>query len=282
MRMSFDTLVERARAAERSGFDGIAFMDHLAPPLAEHHDMWEAMTAAAWVLGENRIAEGRPPRPLRLAAPPRCARPAGRQSRPRLRRPVRARHRLGVGHRAELTTFGVGVRSRPACAVERLGGDARRSWRRCGPASRSRYEGRHFTLDGAQQRPRPTKPIPVIIGGTGRRTIELVARHATWWNVPLHQLDQMEERRTQAGDARVSVQQLVAYVADESHRATVRPSSSGGSAAWRGTDTRVLLGERRRDRRAARRDPCDRGVERFYSGSRTSPSRRHSPPSVGT
>jgi alkanesulfonate monooxygenase SsuD/methylene tetrahydromethanopterin reductase-like flavin-dependent oxidoreductase (luciferase family) len=32
MRMSFDTITERARAAEQAGFDGIALMDHLAPP----------------------------------------------------------------------------------------------------------------------------------------------------------------------------------------------------------------------------------------------------------
>ena len=34
MRMSHDAIVERARAAEAVGFEGVAFMDHLAPPLA--------------------------------------------------------------------------------------------------------------------------------------------------------------------------------------------------------------------------------------------------------
>src|SRR5688500_6442839 len=50
MRMSMPDLVERARAAERSGFVGMALMDHFAPPLAESHDMWEAMATAGWLL----------------------------------------------------------------------------------------------------------------------------------------------------------------------------------------------------------------------------------------
>ena len=32
MRMSIDTIVERAGAAEAAGFDGMALIDHLAPP----------------------------------------------------------------------------------------------------------------------------------------------------------------------------------------------------------------------------------------------------------
>ena len=33
MRMPLDAIVERARVAEEAGFEGIALMDHLAPPL---------------------------------------------------------------------------------------------------------------------------------------------------------------------------------------------------------------------------------------------------------
>ena len=32
MRMSFATILERARCAEAAGWDGISLMDHLAPP----------------------------------------------------------------------------------------------------------------------------------------------------------------------------------------------------------------------------------------------------------
>ena len=53
-----------------------------------------------------------------------------------------------------------------------------------------------------------------------------MARHADWWNLPVHQLDRLEELRERAGDARVSVQVMVAVLADEADRdevtATVR------------------------------------------------------------
>ena len=47
MRMSFGAITERARAAEQAGFDGIALMDHLAPPGLPSADMYDAITTAA-------------------------------------------------------------------------------------------------------------------------------------------------------------------------------------------------------------------------------------------
>ena len=49
IRMPLEAIVERARVAEAAGFDGMAFMDHLTPPMANHQPMWEAMTLATWV-----------------------------------------------------------------------------------------------------------------------------------------------------------------------------------------------------------------------------------------
>ena len=60
MRMSMPDLVERARAAERSGFTGMALMDHFAPPLAESHEMWEAITTAGWLLSATQRLFGKP------------------------------------------------------------------------------------------------------------------------------------------------------------------------------------------------------------------------------
>jgi alkanesulfonate monooxygenase SsuD/methylene tetrahydromethanopterin reductase-like flavin-dependent oxidoreductase (luciferase family) len=80
------------------------------------------------------------------------------------------------------------------------------------------YEGTYFTLKGAQIRPVPDPPIPVLIGGTGPRTLDLVARHADWWNLPLHRLGDLDTMRERAGDARVSVQQMVGFIADEGRR----------------------------------------------------------------
>lgn len=81
------------------------------------------------------------------------------------------------------------------------------------------YQGEHFTLVGAQQRPIPTRRIPITIGGTGKRTLGLVRDHADWWNVPVHQLDKLDTMCSQAGTARVSTQIPVCLIADESERA---------------------------------------------------------------
>src|SRR5690606_15002521 len=53
MRMTHEAIVERALAAEAAGFEGISFMDHLAPPMALEHEMWEAMSIAGWVLART-------------------------------------------------------------------------------------------------------------------------------------------------------------------------------------------------------------------------------------
>ena len=49
MRMTMEQLVDRARASEQAGFDGRTGMDHLAPPLAEQHPMYEAFVTNTWV-----------------------------------------------------------------------------------------------------------------------------------------------------------------------------------------------------------------------------------------
>src|SRR5438270_11387094 len=59
LRMTMESIVERAQAAEAAGFAGIAFMDHLAPPAAEGHPMFEAMETASWVAAHtDRLVVG--------------------------------------------------------------------------------------------------------------------------------------------------------------------------------------------------------------------------------
>lgn len=259
MRMSIDTLVERARAAERSGFDGFALMDHLAPPLAERHDMWDAMTAAAWVLARtDRLTVGH----LVLCDALRHPAVLARQVTT-LDHASGGRFELGIGSGsvpAELETFGVGS---PTAGerVDRLAEtlDVLAALWTGEPIS---YHGRHFQLEGAQQRPCPTRPIPVVVGGTGRRTMELVAKHADWWNVPMHQLDRLEERRPLAGDARVSVQLMVGYVADESRRAQTEELVAKRFGTT-GMGARVVVADAG-EMRARIDELRGAGVERFY------------------
>ena len=51
MRMPFATILERIRAAEANGFDGISLMDHLAPPALPASDMYDCFVTAAALVG---------------------------------------------------------------------------------------------------------------------------------------------------------------------------------------------------------------------------------------
>jgi alkanesulfonate monooxygenase SsuD/methylene tetrahydromethanopterin reductase-like flavin-dependent oxidoreductase (luciferase family) len=216
MRMGIDQLVERATAAETAGFQGIALMDHLAPPAALEHPMYEAMTAATWLAARTTsLHVGH----LVLCDAFRHPAVLARQA-VTLDHASCGRFELGIGSGsvpAELDTFGLptgGAGDR----ITRLGESLaimRALWR----GETVDTDGAHFRMQGAQQMPQPLGEIPIVIGGTGPRTMRLVAEHADWWNLPLHQLDRLDDLRADAGRARVSVQLLVTLVHDEAERA---------------------------------------------------------------
>jgi alkanesulfonate monooxygenase SsuD/methylene tetrahydromethanopterin reductase-like flavin-dependent oxidoreductase (luciferase family) len=215
MRMTHEAIVERALAAEAAGFEGIAFMDHLAPPLAFEHDMWEAMSIASWVLARTTtLTVGH----LVLCDSFRHPAVLARQATS-LDHASGGRFELGIGWGSvpeELQVFGVGS-TEPRERVGRLAESLdiiRRLW----TGDVVDYQGEHFTLAGARQRPTPTRHIPVTVGGVGRRTLQIVRDHADWWNLPIHHLDRLDELRDQVGGARVSMQPMVALLPDESAR----------------------------------------------------------------
>jgi probable F420-dependent oxidoreductase len=58
------------------------------------------------------------------------------------------------------------------------------------------FEGTHYRLDQAYCYPRPVRgSVPLLIGGSGRRTIGIAARHADEWNVVALTLDGWAETR---------------------------------------------------------------------------------------
>jgi alkanesulfonate monooxygenase SsuD/methylene tetrahydromethanopterin reductase-like flavin-dependent oxidoreductase (luciferase family) len=71
------------------------------------------------------------------------------------------------------------------------------------------------------QEPRPTNRIPLVLGGTGKKTMELVRRYADWWNVPSHQLDRLPDLLPTVGSVRVSLQQMVGFVGAHADRSNV-------------------------------------------------------------
>jgi alkanesulfonate monooxygenase SsuD/methylene tetrahydromethanopterin reductase-like flavin-dependent oxidoreductase (luciferase family) len=218
MRMDLDVIVERARAAERAGFAGIALMDHLAPPMAENHAMHDAIVTAAWIAAHTRtLTIGH----LVLCDAFRHPSVLAKQV-VALDHASAGRFELGIGWGsvpAEFDTFGIGTTSARA-RVERLG-ETLEVLQRLWTGQVVSYEGEYHQLRDAQQLPTPTREIPIVIGGSGPRTIELVARHASWWNLPIHQLDRFDELHAQVGTARTSLQYRVGFVPHESERAGI-------------------------------------------------------------
>ena len=213
MRLTMDAIVERAQAAEAAGFGGIAFMDHLAPPNAEGHPMFDAMATAGWVAANtSRLAVGH----LVLCDPFRHPAVLAKDA-VTIDHASGGRFELGIGSgsvAAELTRFGVEVDGK---RVERLA-ESLEVLKLLWSGEPFDYDGRFHRLRGAQQLPVPTRPIPILIGGAGPRTMELVARHADWWNLPGNIADKLDELRPAAGSARASLQTIVAYVDDEARR----------------------------------------------------------------
>ncbi|BBZ04826.1 hypothetical protein MCHIJ_42630 [Mycolicibacterium chitae] len=216
VRMGIDDVVLRAQTAEHNGFDGIAFIDHLEPPGATHQSIWEAMTIATWVaarterlkIGHLVLCDGfRHPAVLAKQAVTLAEASGGR-------------FELGLGSGswpAEFARFGIDDGDDAKARARRLAADValiRECWGSDGVTERT-------------QEPVPAQPIPLLLGGTGKTTLELTRKYADWWNIPSHQLERLDALLPTVGDARVSMQQMVGFagaqadagaVAEAAHR----------------------------------------------------------------
>jgi alkanesulfonate monooxygenase SsuD/methylene tetrahydromethanopterin reductase-like flavin-dependent oxidoreductase (luciferase family) len=218
MRMSFDDLVARAQAAEAAGFVGITGMDHLVPPMAVEQPMYEAIVTTTWLAARTQR--------LRVGSLVLCD--AFRHPAVLARQAVSIDHAsggrfdLGIGWGSvveEFTTFGVGSTA-PRDRVDRLRETldvVRALW----AGETVDYDGTYHHVEAGRQEPRPLGHIPIVIGGVGKKTLALVREHADWWNVHIGQLDRIPELRSQIGDARVSIQQMVALVGKGADRDAV-------------------------------------------------------------
>ena len=248
VRVPVADIVDRARHAEASGFTGIAFIDHLEAPGLPDESIWEAMSVATWVAAKTeRLRIGH----LVLCDAFRHPAVLAKQA-VTLSEASDGRFELGLGSGswpAEFTRFDVGQQD-PVARVKQLESHLdviSQYWGRGDDATRS-------------QSPLPTHPIPLILGGTGRRMMELVRRYADWWNIPANHIDRLAELAPAAGSARVSIQQMIGFVRKDSDPAKVREVSARrfgnlGSGLVCG-DADELSGHFS--------DLSGQGVERFY------------------
>jgi len=248
VRVPVADIVDRARHAEASGFTGIAFIDHLEAPGLPDESIWEAMSVATWVAAKTeRLRIGH----LVLCDAFRHPAVLAKQA-VTLSEASDGRFELGLGSGswpAEFTRFDVGQQD-PVARVKQLESHLdviSQYWGRGDDATRS-------------QSPLPTHPIPLILGGTGRRMMELVRRYADWWNIPANHIDRLAELAPAAGSARVSIQQMIGFVRTDSDPVKVREVSARrfgnlGSGLVCG-DADELSGHFS--------DVSGQGVERFY------------------
>lgn len=256
MRLSFGQIVERARAAEAAGFVGTTGMDHLAPPMAEDQPMFEAMVTNTWIAAHTST--------LRVGSLVLCD--AFRHPAMLAREAVSIDHasggrfELGIGWGSvptEFPVYGVGS-TQPRDRVERLR-ETLEVLRALWAGETVDYAGEFHRMEGARQEPTPLTRIPIVIGGVGRKTLALVREHADWWNVHVGEMHRVPELRDQVGDARVSVQKMLAYVPDEASRAqitetTMRRFGYSGPVVGTGPELVDYFG-----------GLADQGVERVYA-----------------
>jgi alkanesulfonate monooxygenase SsuD/methylene tetrahydromethanopterin reductase-like flavin-dependent oxidoreductase (luciferase family) len=214
VRMPVADIVERSRHAEASGFSGVAFIDHLEAPGLRDENIWEAMSVATWVAAKTeRLRIGH----LVLCDAFRHPAVLAKQA-VTLSEASDGRFDLGLGSGswpAEFTRFDVGQQD-PVARVKQLEQHLDLI---------TQYWGRGEAPD-RNQSPLPTHPIPLILGGTGRRMMELVRRYADWWNIPANHLDKLAELAPATGSARVSIQQMVGFVRKGSDPNAVREVST--------------------------------------------------------
>jgi alkanesulfonate monooxygenase SsuD/methylene tetrahydromethanopterin reductase-like flavin-dependent oxidoreductase (luciferase family) len=258
MRMPFEVILDKVRTVERVGFDGIALMDHLAPPGVPHTAVYDAFvtaTAIAMVTERIRIAH------LVLCASFRHPAMLAKEA-VSLDHLSKGRFDLGLGWGSvpdELERFDCGDEP-PAVRSARLAETIEivtKLW----TGEVFDHHGRFWNLRAAQHQPVPLHgTIPLIIGGGGPAlTMPLVRRHATWWNAPSYAVDQLDELAPLAGNARISTQHPVTLGRDAAHVAELVVPARRRFADWGGTieGTAPVVA-------AALAAEARRGVEHFY------------------
>jgi alkanesulfonate monooxygenase SsuD/methylene tetrahydromethanopterin reductase-like flavin-dependent oxidoreductase (luciferase family) len=260
-RTSFDRLVATAQAAEQAGFVGMTGMDHIEAPGAIGQPTFEATTVNTWIAAHTtRLKVGSLVTCDAFRHPALLAHHAVS-----LDHASNGRFELGIGWGSwtpDFEKFGVGPEA-PRDRVERLR-ETLEVLKALWSGERVDYEGRFHTLRGAVLAPKPLNKIPILIGGSGPKTLALVREHADWWNLDTRYKDKFEgqafeDLRAQIGTARISVQQKLGYVGVGAVRQEVADKAAkrlgrSGTKVGTASELRDYFG-----------DLAARGVERVYA-----------------
>jgi len=227
MRTSFDRLVQAARAAEAAGFAGMAGMDHLVAAGAEEQTTYESMTVNTWLAAHTDR--------LKVSSLVLCdafRHPAVlAQQAVSLDHASGGRFELGIGwgsYAHDFDYFGLQP-NQPRDRVQRLR-ETLEVLKALWAGKTVDFKGQFHQLAKARQATVPLTNIPITIGGAKPKTMALVREFADWWNLDIRYLDQYEgsafqELREQAGTARISIQEMVAYIPPGGDAAAIKETA---------------------------------------------------------
>lgn len=193
-----DHLVSVAGDAEESGFSGMSVMDHLLqiPQVGREWDaLPECYTTLGFLAGASRSLElGALVTPPTFRSPAVLARILATLD---VLSGGRARCGLGAGwYRREHDAHGLAF-PEPNERMDLLEDTLRLLPLMWGPGTRP-FHGRRIDLPDTICYPRPLGDIPVIVGGPGKRTLRLAARHANGWNLS-GRLEMLDEKIAELG-----------------------------------------------------------------------------------
>jgi alkanesulfonate monooxygenase SsuD/methylene tetrahydromethanopterin reductase-like flavin-dependent oxidoreductase (luciferase family) len=217
-----------ARVADEAGFDLVGIQDH--PYQRRFLDTWALM---GFVLAKtDRVTVFPDVANLPLRPPRMMAKHAAT-----LDHLSGGRFDLGLGWGsvpAELATFG--LLPEPAAVRSQRLEETLEILELLFTGETVDYDGRHYQLHGAQQRPRPLAGrVPVLIGGIGETlTLPLVRRFADWWNCPSYGISRLEEVRPLVGDVKVSTQHPIGLAVGHTDRADVVALAEKRFGNWGG------------------------------------------------
>ncbi|HET9630513.1 MAG TPA: TIGR03557 family F420-dependent LLM class oxidoreductase [Novosphingobium sp.] len=163
-------LVDNAVAAERAGFDFVASSDHFHPWVrAQGHApfAWSVLGAVAHATSSVGIATG-------LTCPIIRYHPAIiAQAAATIAVMSEGRFTLAVGAGERLNEHVVGARWPSVAERHAMLGEAVDIFRELWAGGARAYAGKHFMLDHAELFDLPPDPVPVVIGVSGRKSVEL-------------------------------------------------------------------------------------------------------------